>query len=173
MDVAAPARAMRFWEEEMLGEYLAARHPRDRVLGRVRLGPLTPEHQDPTLTAEELKLLGNSFRRWADAVVVTDAELLVVEAALIPDPRDISLLETYLLLVGVTPELAAWHARPRRGLLVWAVDDAFSRDLAVRHGLAVDIFRPSNWSEWIHSKRERENRRTRPAVTLRGGLRQS
>ncbi len=168
MDQEAPAKAIRFWEEEMLAEYVAARYPQERVLTRVRLGPIKPDWQDPTLDAEELRLLGNSWRRWADAVVITAQELLVVESKLVPDHGDISQLEVYLLLARVTPELAPWRALPIRGLLVWGVDDPFAHQLAVGRGLSVEIYRPSHWGEWIRAKRARENRKTRPKVTRLG-----
>lgn len=162
---AAPEKTLRFWEEEMLAEYLATRWPQTRVLTRVRLGPVKPEGQDPTLTAEEQKLLGSVWRRWADAVLITDTELIVVEAKLIPDPRDVSQLELYLHLAAVTPELAEVRHLPRRGLLVFGVDDPFTSRLAAGHGLSVEIFRPSNWGAWLRSKRDREKRKTRPVLT--------
>src|SRR5438876_7285396 len=96
-------RVNRHWEEEMLAEYLGKYHATCRVLTRVRLGPHTAPTSDPTLTPAEQRLVGNVFRRWADAMCVEGAQLNVIETALIPDPRDISLLETYLHLVDVTP----------------------------------------------------------------------
>lgn len=148
----------RLWEEEMVAEYLAATFPGERILSRVRLGPRGTSFPDPTLTEEELRLLGAAFRRWADAIVITARELLVIEVGILPDPRDISLLQTYLMLVDHTPELDMVAALPRRGLLVWAVDDPFSRTVAVRAGLSVEIFKPSFFLEYLQVVRARERR---------------
>jgi len=156
-------RRYRMWEEEMLGEYTARHLPHARIMTRVRLGPTTGVEPNPTLTFEERVMVGAAWRRWADAVAVYGGALYVLELAMLPDPRDISLLETYCALVPSTPELEEFRALPCRGRLVWAIDDPFSRTLAVKHGLEVVIFRPSNWREWISVKRARESR---AAVTL-------
>lgn len=157
--------AYRQWEFEMLAEYVAALLPRARVVTNVRLGPVAVETRDPGLTAAERALLGAPFRRWCDAIAVEPDRLLVLEAAMMPQPGDISLLELYLELVPHTPELEEWRELPRRGRLVWAVDDAYSRSVAVKHGLEVVIFKPSHLGEWLQVVRERERgagRKTRP-----------
>jgi hypothetical protein len=156
---------MRHWEEEMLGEYLATHQRGARVIQRVRLGPLRGVVPDPTLSDSERRLIGNAFRRWADAVLVTEDALTVVEAAMVPDPGDVSRLQTYLLLVPSTPELQEFLPRVLKGLLVWGVDDPFSRQVATRHGLAVEIFKPSNWLEFLTVRRLGEVRKTRPVQT--------
>ena len=156
------------WEEVMLAEYLAGAFPNGRVINRQRLGPDGATYSDPRLSDGERRLLGAAFRRWADAVVIDAGVLLVVEAAMVPDPRDISLVQTYLRLVAVTPELAPFRALPRRGRLVWAVDDEFSRAVAVEHGLEVALFRPSNFNAWLTAKRASAPRQARAAVTTLG-----
>src|ERR687891_4351 len=131
MAVAEGGRTYTAWEEVMLAEYLAASHPDARVINRQRLGPDGATYEDPRLTESERRLLGAAFRRWADAVVIDRDVLLVIETAMVPDPRDISLVQTYLRLVDVTPELEPWRRLPRKGRLVWAVDDQYSRAVAV------------------------------------------
>lgn len=157
----------RMWEQEMLGEYLAQHHPAARVMTRVRLGPLGSSVPYPNLTPEEKKLLGAAFRRWADALVVDQGQLLVVETAMLPDPRDISIVQVYLELIPLTPELHELRTFPRAGRLVWAVDDPFSRSVATRAGLEVVIFRPSNWPEWLRVTRAREHRGARTLLPAR------
>jgi len=161
-----PVRDYRHWEDEMLGEYLGKYHPECRVVMRVRLGPLTAPTSDPTLTPEEQRFVGTPFRRWADAMCVEGRQLNVIEAALIPQPGDISLLETYLHMVDVTPELQDVKHFARQGILVWAVDDPYSRMIAVRHGLQVVIYKPSNFGEWIAAVRARERRTPRTGLLV-------
>jgi hypothetical protein len=164
MATVTPARVNRHWEEEMLGEYLARFHARCRVVSRVRLGPHGTYIPDPTLTADEMRLLGSAFRRWADAMCIEGDRLNVIETALIPDPRDISLLESYLALVEVTPELLEVRALPRHGILVWAVDDPYSRRLALAHGMEVVIYKPTFFGEWLATVRARERRPARTGL---------
>src|SRR5262249_49934265 len=134
------------------------------------LGPDGATYTDARLSDAERKLLGAAFRRWADAVVIDGGVLFVIETAMVPDPRDISLVETYLHLVDVTPELVDVRSVPRRGRLVWAVDDEFSRAVAVKHGLEVVIFRPSNFASWLEAKRATAPRQARPSSTLRSSV---
>jgi hypothetical protein len=156
-----PPRTYRKWEEEMLAEYLAAYHPECRVFQRVRLGPIGPLVPDSTLSAEEQRMLGGSFRRWADAVCIEAGQLLVIETKMMPDPRDISQILLYLDLVEVTPELSTVKDLPHRGILVWPVDDPYSNALAVKHGLEVRIFKPSHYAQWLSTIRARESRPAR------------
>jgi hypothetical protein len=159
-------RNNRHWEEELLAEYLAT-HQRDaRVLQRVRLGPHQSALPDETLDDAERRMLGASWRRWADAVIIGERTLTVVEAAMIPDPGDVSRLETYLLLLPHTPELEAFRDRAPRALLVWAVGDPFTEQVARRAGVQVAIFRPSNWTQFISVKRARETGAPRAAQVL-------
>ncbi len=146
----------RNWEEEMLAEYLVTHFPREHTIQRVRLGPITIAGGNEHLSEAERRMVGASFRRWADAVVVTADQLIVIEAALTPDPGDISRLQTYLLLVPTTPELQEFSGRALVGRLVWAVEDPYSKAVAVRAGFQVDLFRPSHFAEWIKTVRLRE-----------------
>jgi hypothetical protein len=131
-------------ETRLLAEYLAARYSHALVMERVRLGTISPRVQGVDLTDAEVRALGVA-RRWADAVIVEPALLTVVEASIIPGPGKISQLQVYLQLIPHTPELQAWVAHPRRGLLLWAMDDPVSRRVAAAAGLLVDIYHP----DWV------------------------
>lgn len=162
----ADTKPRRLWEEEMLAEYLVKFHPQDKVLHRVRLGPIENPFPDRSLTEEEARMVGAAWRRWADAVVVSLGTLTVIEAAMIPDPGDISRLQTYLLLVPLTPELHFARDYVKRGLLVWAVEDRFSQQVAVKAGFEVRIFKPSNWLDYMTTRRARERGAPRTPVTV-------
>lgn len=158
------ARTYRKWEEEMLGEYLAAYHPECRVMTRVRLGPIQPLTLAEVLSPEEVRMVGNQFRRWADAVCVEAGRLLVIETKMMPDPRDISQLQLYLDLIDVTPEFQELAKLPRTGILVWPIDDPYSHALATKHGLEVRIFKPSHFAQWLSTIRARESRPARTGL---------
>jgi hypothetical protein len=164
-----PARTYRFWEMEFLGEYLHRFHAdADRIWTNMRLGPIASTMPDLTLTPELRRLIGVAWRRRVDALVMTKGELLVIEAKMIPDPAVIGQVKLYLRMVPSTPELEPWRDLPRRGLLLFAVDDPFTRAEAVDQGLTVQVFQPSNFEEWIRNKRAREMRNTRPKTTNTG-----
>ena len=149
----------------MLGEYLAKFHAGCRVITRVRLGPHLSPESDPTLTPEEQSLLGAAFRRWADAVCIDAGVLYVIETALMPDPRDVSLLLLYMDLIDVTPELAEVARLPRKAILVFAHGaDPYTTALAVRHGIEVRIYKPSFFTEWLNIVRARERRPSRTGL---------
>lgn len=168
MAAERPVRAYRHWEQEMLGEYLARFHPTCRLLIHVKLGPTDAIWTDPSLSPGERKLLGNMGRRWADAVCVEHDVLNVIEAAMLPDPRDISLLQHYVELVGLSPELAEFHHLPVQGILVWAIDEPLARSLAVRQRLRVDVYKPTFWTEWIATVRAREAQPSRNGQLMLG-----
>jgi hypothetical protein len=159
--MAENAARRRHWEEELLAEYLAQRHPDARVMTRVRLGPPMGTGLQPGLSEAEQRLVGAAFRRWADALIIEPGLLTIVEAAMMPDPGDTSRVLTYMRLLDSTPELEEFRAHARRGMVLWAVDDPFARQIALEAGFAVEIFRPSNFMQWISTTRARETGKAR------------
>jgi hypothetical protein len=137
-------RTWRPVETRLLAEYLAARWPGHRVQQRVRVGRLHPSLEIPGLSPEEQQALG-CWRRWVDAIVWDPPRVILMEAAVKPDPGDVSQLELYLHLFPTTPEFQEWAAAPLVGVLVYAVDDPTIHRLARGRGLLVDVFSPS----WI------------------------
>jgi hypothetical protein len=128
-------------EARLLSEYLAVTVPAARIMQRVRVGSLHPSLDIPGLTPEERRLAG-VWRRWVDAIVDTGHELILVEAAVNPDPGDVSQLDLYMRLFPGTPELQEFAGRPVRGLLVYAIDDPTLRAMAAERGFTVAIYRP-------------------------------
>ena len=141
----------------MLAEYMATFHREDRVLTRVRLGPIPQQTLDERLTEPERRMIGSAFRRWADAIILRRGVLVLVEAAMIATPGDISILQVYRRLVPHTPELLEWHAWPVGLMLLWSVDDPYSRQVAVEAGIEVRLYRPTHFNEWLTTKRGRES----------------
>jgi len=128
-------------EARLLSEYLAVTFPDDRTMQRVRVGSLHPSLDLPGLTPEERRLAG-VWRRWVDAIVDTGRDVILIEAAVNPDPGDISQLDLYMRLFPSTPELQEFRGRPLRGLLVYAIDDPTLRAMAAERGFTVAIYRP-------------------------------
>ena len=129
-------------ETRLLAEYLAMFYADYPCQERVRVGSYRGTLEIPGLTPAEVRLLG-VWRRWVDAVVLMPAETILIEAAIRPDPGDVSQLELYMHLWGSTPEFADRATLPTRGELVYAVPDPVIPMLAARRGFTVHLFRPA------------------------------
>lgn len=148
----------------MLSEYLAASYPRDQVRMRVRMGTV----QLPAtrgLSARDARAVNHVFLRWADAVVLTPTELVVIEAKMRADPSAISQLEVYRDLVPKTQELLPFLDRRVVAELVVSVEDPVVTALAQRRGIRVRAYMPAWFGEWAARRQRFESR-----PTFDGGL---
>lgn len=146
-----------YGESRMLSEYLAWQYPDATVYERMRLGALIPRTADPTMTAEELAMVG-VFRRWADAVVVSRDELVVVEAKMRSAPGAVAQLELYEELVPLTPELVPFLSLPLVLELVVAIEDPAVRRLCERKGIRCRIYKPDWLPVWVSALHRNEAR---------------
>jgi hypothetical protein len=127
------------------------------VLQRVRVGQIPSELDVAGLDDAELRMVG-VWRRWVDAVVVDPPLIRVIEAAILPDPGDVSQLELYLHLLPMTPELREFeHLRPA-GMLVYALDDPVIRRLAADRNFTVEIYQPVWLAQYLERVFPRERR---------------
>ena len=156
--MASERQAWRPAESRLLAEYLAARWPHDRTITRVRVGERHPGLTQADLTDPERRMLG-VWRRWVDAVIVLAAEVILVEAAIRPDPGDISQLDLYMRLWPATPEFADLRGRRARGHLLYAQEDPIIRQLALERGYTVEVWRPA----WVDGYMESLSPRARRA----------
>jgi hypothetical protein len=147
----------------MVSEYLRDTYPNDEVFMRLRLGSLQTAGDHQGLTSEEVLALG-VYRRWADAVVVTRTELVVVEVSIRSDTGDPSKLVVYGRLVPLTPELQEYRDRRLVLELVVAVEDPVVSQLAREFGIRTRVYTPLWLPEYLAQLHRRE---TRP-VQVRG-----
>lgn len=157
---AKPTRAWQPREMQMLSEFLAKVYPNARVATRVRLG--TPKSEVPTawMSQEEKAMIG-SWRRWADAVILEDDKVTIVEAAIRPDPGKISQLELYKLLWPQTPEYVAWHGLPVHLMIVYAIEDPATLYLARQKGIHCVQYQPTWLPDYLTLLMPRERRGVR------------
>lgn len=149
-------------ESRLIAEYLAAKHPNARVILQPRLGAVAPQGAPPNASASELRMLG-VWRRYPDAVVIYPTRVIIIEAALKPDPGKLALLELYARLFPLTTEFEEYRHLPVDTLLVWAIEDAVISQMARERGIRVDVFQPPWVVEWLDSLRWRDRRA--PATT--------
>lgn len=97
------------------------------------------------------------FRRFADAVVITRTELVLIEAKMRSAPDAIGQLLLYKTLVRETFELLDWAHLPLVLELVVAVDDPAVRRMAEEIGIRVKVFRPAWLAQWAAQVNYRES----------------
>jgi hypothetical protein len=142
-------------EMKMVSEYLAKKYQKYQSATRVRLGMLHPELGVNLSEAEKKSLMG-SFRRWADAIVITPTTLILIEASILPDPGKISQLQLYERLLKLTPEYSEYMNRDIRKELVVAIEDPVLIQLAREQNIRVVVFTPDWISDYISTLAGRE-----------------
>jgi hypothetical protein len=150
----------KYGETRLLQEYVSAVYGQEDVYLRMRLGaamPLTPAAAEDEAG---LAMVG-VYRRWADAVVVTRDEVIIVEAKVRSNPGAISQLELYDELVPYTPELRPYLSRRRRLELVQAIGDPAVSRLCEKKGIRCVLWVPDWLPEYLAQLHRRETRAPR------------
>lgn len=153
-------RAWQPREMQMLAEWLAKTQRGKRWMTRVRLGSPTPSVPRPDMSPEERAMIG-AWRRWADALILEDDKVTIVEAAIRPGPGKIGQLELYKLLLPQTPELRAWWGAKIELLLLYAIEDPATVHLARAKGIRCIEYKPLWLPEYLDLLMPRERRGTR------------
>jgi len=101
-------------ETDLLNAWLWEKHRTDVQWRRIRLGVM------PT---KELARMYSVIMRWADAIVLKDGVVLIIEAKVRPKPEPIAQLELYKKLFLQTPEFSAYKNWPIRLILLTSTLD--------------------------------------------------
>lgn len=144
-------------ELRLVSEFLAQEYPGYAYQTHVRLGSIRPRVEGAFDSDAELRMLG-VFRRWADALVVMEDRLVLIEAAIRPEPGDISKLELYERLIPATPELAEHVGKPVEKVLLYCMPDELLLVMAREKGITVRYFRPAWVEEYLQELYPREQR---------------
>lgn len=142
---------------QMLHEWLARNYPHAIVMTRVRLGapPISEEYGE--LGPRESRMIG-VWRRWADAIVVLKDKILLIEAAIRPNPGKIAQLELYRLLLPQTPELFPWKELPIEMILLYAIEDPATTWLCRQKGIHAIYYKPDWLDNYLAILYPRERR---------------
>lgn len=146
-------------EMRLVSEYIAKTYPGESFKMNVRLGSLHPRLQGRFLSEAEQRMVG-VFRRYADGLIFLQNEVILIEAAIRPQPGKISILELYKRLIPMTPDLAEIKDKPVRMVLLCAIDDPVMTQLAREKGIEVVMFRPQWVDEYIETLYPREQTAT-------------
>ncbi len=118
-------------ETHMLNAWLWEKHREDLQWRRVRLGVL------PTKALARMYI---TILRWADAVVVKDGTVFIVEAKLRAGPGAIGQLEFYEMLFPNTLEFSQYKNYPIKLLLLSSVMDLNMAELASKKDILFEVF---------------------------------
>ncbi len=118
-------------ESKMLNAWLWDKHREDLQWRRVRLGVL------PT---KEMARVYLTLLRWADAIVIKDGFVNIVEAKVRPMPGVISQLELYKKLFPNTLEFTQYKDWPIRMIILSSMPDLAIAELASEKDIIFEIF---------------------------------
>lgn len=129
------------WSTMLLREWAALKYPGVLLQEQVRLGPTSANLQgvsvDPTL--EAMLRVENWY---ADGLLVTPAEVVIVEAKVKADPSAISQVLFYQRMAARTPALAGLLSLPFAPVVLYAESDADVTQFARQLGCRVEIYTP-------------------------------
>jgi hypothetical protein len=143
-------------ETRLLSEYIAERYPGATVHMQFRVGS-DPESVGVLLLDDEERRMVRNANRRPDALVVTETELVLIEATMFRATDKVGRLQEYLLLAPATPEIRQYGGRALVGELVTGQHDAVAQVLCGRLGLRYVHYEPAWIAEWwaIYPERRR------------------
>ena len=144
----------------LLQEWIALKYPQAKVWPELRLGP-TNKHLLGVQVSPALEAMLRVSNWYADAVVMTGNELLVIEAKVDPIPGAVGQVLFYRTLIYSTPELQGWTVLPVQPVVLFAEDDSGVTPFARGLGCRVEIYTPP-WIATYLEQRQFRNRSTPP-----------
>ena len=118
-------------ETDMLNAWLWEKHREDLQWRRVRLGPM------PT---KEMARMYMTMLRWADAIVIKDGVVYIIEAKLRPAPGALGQLNLYAKLFRNTLEFTQYKNYPIQKVLLASMPDLAIAEEASSEDIDFEIF---------------------------------
>jgi len=132
----------------LLREWSAAKYPGVRLYEQVRLGPTSSTLSGVQVSpALEAMLRVNNW--YADGILATAAEVLIVESKMQATPGAISQVKFYLREFIRTPSMANLLNLPLVPVVLFAEDDSDVTVFARGEGCRVEIYTPSWISDYL------------------------
>ncbi len=155
-------------EQRLLSEFLAREYPTTPHMTRVRLGSVVPEEISETSLGRGVHLF-RVFKRWADGLILLSDKTIIIEAKIRLEPGVITKLELYHKLFQETPEFKdRWH-RPIEEMLVFAVEDPVTIQLAREHKIRAVEFHPPWVDDYLRILHPREREAPLASLKMRQG----
>lgn len=152
-------RRYRLGETKYVAEILERFYPETIHIMPCRLGTSPTPFGEEELTEEELRMLEVRMRI-ADAVVITQDKIIVIEGKLLPAryPEGLTKLEIYLPLVIHTLRLQEFLPRTIEGELWTPLSDPMVRRRCAEKGIRNPIWSPPWFKEFLTSWAPRSRR---------------
>lgn len=165
--LGAPTRTGRKpWSTWLLRQWSAARHPGVTLLEQFRLGPTSAFVAGVQISPEFERML--RVNNWyADGVLETADEVLIVESKMKPSPGAVGQVQFYLRLAFATPGLFGAMHKPFHAVVLFAENDPAVSAFATAQNCRVEIFSP-NWIEEYLQLVQFRNRSTSPNLSASG-----
>ena len=144
-DPQTPPKQRQQREVRLVADFVAEFYPDDRAIFNIRVGGINPVITDQDLSPAELAILG-VHRRYADAIVIRERDLVLIEGYILPSLGKISQILGYRALLPLTPELGTFASMPITAIIVGPIEDQFMARLARESGIQVRVYRPP-WIE--------------------------
>ena len=153
----APVKQRQQREKRLVSDFVATTYPEDRALFNLRLGAINPRITDQDLTEAEIRMLGVA-RRYADAVVIQEKGLLLIEGYILPSLGKVSQVLAYRTLLPNTPELDSFASLPITSIIVGPIEDQLLTMLARQNNILVRVYRPPWIEEFLNNLSIRHRR---------------
>ena len=142
-------------ETRLVSEWLAREYPGEAVKTNLRVGVLPEIPEIPDLTWRERRAL-SPVRRYVDAAVFRDSEVILIEATIRADPGKLGQLMLYRDALPHTPELVKWRSCPVRAVLLSGIDDEFLRRVTEQADMRFEVYQPAWLLEYLLTLRIRD-----------------
>ena len=117
-----------------------------------------PELVGVNLEDEVERRLARNFNRRVDAAIITEAEVIIVEACMYNATEKVGRLEEYLMLAPASPELLPYRGRPLVALLLTGQHDPIAEVLCKRRGFRYVYWEPLWINEFYAAYPDRRRR---------------
>jgi hypothetical protein len=151
----------------LLQEWVTAKYPLARVFYELRLGP-TQKHLVGVQVSPVLEAMLRVANWYADAVLVTPTEVLVIEAKVDPDPGAVGQVLFYRSLIYSTPALAGYTTMPVMPVVLFAEDDSGVTPFARGLGCRVEIYTPPWIATYLETRQFRNRSTPSPGTNTTG-----
>ena len=156
-DPQTPPKQRQQREVRLVADFVAEFYPDDRAIFNIRVGGINPVITDQDLSPAELAILG-VHRRYADAIVIRERDLVLIEGYILPSLGKISQILGYRALLPLTPELGTFASMPITAIIVGPIEDQFMARLARESGIQVRVYRPPWIEEFLNGLSTRHRR---------------
>lgn len=148
----------------LLQEWITAKYAGAQVFYELRLGP-TQKHLAGVQVTPQLEAMLRVANWYADAVVISSTEALVIEAKVDPDPGAVGQVLFYRSLIYSTPALAGFTHLPLMPVVLFAEDDSGVTPFARGLGCRVEIYTPPWIATYLETRQFRNRSSASPGPT--------